>query len=617
MKFRWLVVLLVGFMSTSARGQQVDPRLTQIEQSAASPVEGQDSLAISARAEVLSFDLAARRQTEPAARALRYAGVLAMMAEDHRRAIPLFDRSAALCRAAADQACLGRALNNAAVAEQAAGGLLPSLARLRAAAAAFGAAGEAELAATTRFNAANVQLALGDSKGALDGYLAIERDYPRSTFALGLLTNKAAALLDLDQLTKAEQSANAALLLANSAQAREGYLADMRIVNLGTLAESAARRPNRAVAFARLEDAQALARRGGDRDRLNAALACLEVYARLGIAPDARACAETVERLRELEDEATQARALHLAATTFAALGDYRRGASLQRLAYEAVANQRRSELAVAAALAVADVGMTERDTLVDSVQGQRDAARALTDRLWLFGAAAIGALVAGAIAVFAWLLVRQRRRRDDAVIEERTRVARDLHDTALQGFTAVTMQLQAAARTAVREDAAALPALLSALARDAGASLAQVRNAVWQMRSPVLAAGDLRAAIADWLESRRNDQAAIDIDLDGLPERLGQLKAEALLRVVQEAVNNAIIHGEASKIAVGAHTEDGKLVMTIVDNGQGFEPTDAAAMGGHWGLLGMRERIEALGGTLAIDSAPGRGTTITAIIPA
>ncbi|MBY0284067.1 MAG: sensor histidine kinase [Sphingomonas sp.] len=617
MTFRWLVVLLFGFMGTSARGQQVDPRLTQIEQSAASPVDGQDNLAISARAEALSVDLAARHQTEPAARALRYAGVLAMMAEDHRRAIPLFDRSAALCRAAADQACLGRALNNAAVAEQAAGGLLPSLARLRAAAAAFGAAGEAELAATTRFNAANVQLALGDTKGALDGYLAIERDYPRSTFALGLLTNKAAALLALDQLTKAEQSANAALLLANSAQAREGYLADMRIVNLGTLAESAARRPNRAVAFARLEDAQALARRGGDRDRLNAALACLEVYARLGIAPDARACAETVERLRELEDEATQARALHLAATTFVGLGDYRRGASLQRLAYEAVANRRRSELAVAAALAVADVGMTERDTLVDSVQGQRDAARALTDRLWLFGAAAIGALVAGAIAVFAWLLVRQRRRRDDAVIEERTRVARDLHDTALQGFMAVTMQLQAAARTAAREDAAALPALLSALARDAGASLAQVRNAVWQMRSPMLASGDLRAAIADWLESRRNDQAGIDIDLDGLPGRLGQVKAEALLRVVQEAVNNAIIHGEARKMAVGAHSQDGKLVMTIVDNGKGFEPTDAAAMGGHWGLLGMRERIEALGGTLAIDSAPGRGTTITAIIPA
>jgi signal transduction histidine kinase len=617
MKFRLLVAVLAGFHGASAHGQQVDSRLTQIEQSAASAVEGQDNLAISARAEALSRDLAARRQTEPAARALRYAGVLAMMAEDHRRAIPLFDRSAALCRAAADQVCLGRALNNAAVAEQAAGGLLPSLARLRMAAAAFGAAGEAELAATTRFNAANVQLALGDSKGALSGYLAIERDYPRSTFALGLLTNKAAALLDLDQLAQAEQSANAALLLANSAQAREGYLADMRIVNLGTLAESAARRPNRAVAFAKLEAAQSLAQRGADRDRLNAALACLEVYARLGIAPDARVCAETVERLRQFEDEATQARALHLAATTFAALGDYRRGASLQRLAYEAVANQRRSELAVAAASAVADVGMTERDTLVDSVQGQRDAARAMTDRLWLFGAAAIGALVAGVIAVFAWLLVRQRRRREAAVIEERTRVARDLHDTALQGFMAVTMQLQVAARTAAREDTAALPALLSALARDAGASLTQVRNAVWQMRSPVSASGDLRAAIVDWLDSRRDDHAAIAIELDGLPQSLGQAKAEALLRVVQEAVNNAIIHGEANRIVVSAQPQDGKLVMTIADDGQGFEPTGAAAMGGHWGLLGMRERIEALGGTLAIESAPGRGTTIIATIPA
>jgi signal transduction histidine kinase len=616
MRHKWIIIVVAATLSPVAHAQQGDSRLAQIEQSAASPVEGQDNIAISARAEALSAELVKSGQNEPAARALRYAGVLAMMAEDHRRAVPLFDRSAALCRLARDQACLGRSLNNAAVALQATDGLISSLARLREAATAFNAAGEAELAATTRFNAANVQLVLGDSRGALTTYRAIERNYPRPTFALGLATNKAAALLDLNQLADADSSAKAALVLANIPAAREGYLANMRIVNLGTLAQSAARRPNRNVAFARLGEALALAQQGSERDQFNAALACLEIYARFGVTSSARACAETIERLRQLEDEGTQARALYLAANTLVVLGDPRRATSLQRLAYEKVAGQRRAELTSAAASAVADVGMTERDALVDRMQEQRDTERAHRDRLRLVGTMIIGVLIATAIALLVWMRMRQRHRRKKAVIEERARVARDLHDTALQGFTAVAMQLQAAAQKAARDDQAVLHTLLTSLARDAKASLAQVRNAVWQMRSPVSASGNLRAALVGWIESITRDETEIAIEPNDFPERLKRSQAEALLRVVQEAVTNAISHGEAKRINVSATCRDNTLTLMIADDGKGFEPTQAAAMGGHWGLLGMRERVESFGGTLSINSAPGQGTIITASIP-
>jgi signal transduction histidine kinase len=609
------LLLVLATISSAAAGQHVDARLTEIEKAAASPAEGQDHLAIAARAEALSRDLARRGQNEPAARALRYAGVLTMMAEEPARAIPLFDRSAALCRSANDQACLGRALNNSAVALQGTDNLVGSLARFRQAAAAFASAGDAELAANTRVNAANVQLVLGDSRGALEVYRVVERDYPRSTFALGLKTNMAAALLDLGRLADADRSANAALALAQRAEARASYLADMRIVNLGTLAESAARRSDRAAALARLGEAQSLAQKGEERDRFNAALACLEVHARLGSTPSTRACAETVERLRWMEDEGTQARALHLAANAFASLGDERRATALQRLAYEAVAEKRRAELASAAAAAVADVGMTERDTLVYTVQGERDAERATADRLRLFGAALFGALAVGMIALVAWMRGRQHRRRKEAVFDERIRVARDLHDTALQGFNALTMQLQAAARTTEGTGGAASSDLLAGLARDAQASLGQVRTAVWQMRSPLSASGDLKAAVIDWIKTRRDDRTNIKIELNDIAAQLGQNSAEALLRVIQEAVSNAAIHGEASQIIVSGTASDGHIRIIISDDGKGFTPTDAAAMGGHWGLLGMRERVEALGGTLNIESAPGQGTRITATV--
>jgi signal transduction histidine kinase len=609
-----LILALATLSDVNAQTLSLDEQLTAIETAAAEPKEGQNHLMLSKQAEILADKLTENGEIEPAARALRYGGVLAMMSEDFRRALSLFDRSSSLCRAAADQACLGRALNNSAVALQATNGLIPALARLQQASAAFSAAGEAELAATARFNATNIQLVIGDAQGALDAYQALERDYPNSTFALGLLTNKAASLINVSRPDEAEQVAKAALKLAQSPAASEGYLADMRVINLSTLAHAAALRRDKTGALSYLQKANQLAI--SDGDRFNAALGCLEIYSALNQLADATQCAETVERLNKLQEEATQARALQLAGRAYAAAGNYQRASQLQATAYQMIFEQRRSELSTEAALAIADVGLDERNALVNRMQDEQEQQRVRNERFRIVLATLAGALIAGMIALFFRMRSTQLRKREEAIFAERIRVARELHDTALQGFTAVNMQLRAAEKTARHKNDQPLLETLSTLVRDTQISLAQVRNAVWQMRSPVAASGNLRAALVDWLQARRETQPEIRTDFADLPLNLHRDHADALLRVVQEGLTNAVLHSQASHVDVSAKTDKQNLILTITDNGKGFVASDAAAMGGHWGLLGMRERIEALGGTLQIQTAPGSGTVLTARVP-
>lgn len=232
--------------------------------------------------------------------------------------------------------------------------------------------------------------------------------------------------------------------------------------------------------------------------------------------------------LRDAKDKTPsgQANIYRLAARVHADVGEFDTALNHAEQAYQTMRTVADTARGSTVTAAVARSAVVEREAALEltrtraALDAERAQARLVQTRVILSGI--LGAVILLGVIGFSRFRLVQARRRDNAVTEERTRVTRDLHDTALQGFMAVTMQLQVAARTAAGTDTAAM---LSSLARDAGASLAQVRNAVWQMRSPVLASGDLRAAIADWLESPRNDQAAIDIDLDGLPERLGQAR--------------------------------------------------------------------------------------------
>jgi signal transduction histidine kinase len=108
-----------------------------------------------------------------------------------------------------------------------------------------------------------------------------------------------------------------------------------------------------------------------------------------------------------------------------------------------------------------------------------------------------------------------------------------------------------------------------------------------------------------------------VQVDVTGQQNALPQEMEQHLLRIAQEAVNNAVKHASPGKIAIRLHMEARRLYLRIVDNGRGFEERDIfSSLGGHFGLMGMRERAERLGGELRLETQPGSGTTVEVTAP-
>jgi len=252
-----------------------------------------------------------------------------------------------------------------------------------------------------------------------------------------------------------------------------------------------------------------------------------------------------------------------------------------------------------------------------DGVPSRGEATLALRVRpLWYqtwwaggLGAAAVGAAGAGA----AWLVARARQRHREAelraVMAERTRVARELHDTLLGSMTGVAMQLDAAAAHAARPGGVSAATLEDVRDQTYGA-LAAARRSV----------SDLRAAEADGplrtsLEAAA-DRAFAGTDVDvrvehvGRPRRYAPAVEAEVLRVVAEALTNARKHADCRRVIVTCAYRRRGPRLRVRDDGRGFDP-DGDRPGGHWGLVGMRERAAAIGARLTVASAPGRGTDV------
>lgn len=239
-------------------------------------------------------------------------------------------------------------------------------------------------------------------------------------------------------------------------------------------------------------------------------------------------------------------------------------------------------------------------------------------------------ALVALAICATIVLVVRAsmraRIRRDaermqarfDAELGERTRLARELHDTLLQGFTGITLQLQAV-QSQVEKSPTQAAASLDRILTLADASLREARTMVWDMRAPELGQQDLASALeAGARAAIGGADIALTCAVDGPRRRLSPFLETALLRIGREAVVNAVKHAHATTIAVRLVFSAGSLTVTVEDNGRGL-PTDAhdaTSDNGHWGVRGMRERAQQIGGTFTMRSAPGSGTCVEVVVP-
>jgi len=202
------------------------------------------------------------------------------------------------------------------------------------------------------------------------------------------------------------------------------------------------------------------------------------------------------------------------------------------------------------------------------------------------------------------------------AVLDERTRLAREIHDTLLQGFTGVALQLLAATSrvSGPPEVVAALHDLITLSQK----TLEDARHAVWDIRSPSLASEDFATALRSSAEDRLHGTGVnLELGIEGTPRPLDSAVEATVLRVVQEAVANVVKHAAAKRVQIILGYQAKGIRLSVIDDGRGFvmEP-DGGTYGGHWGLLGMRERTSQIRGELSVESAPGQGTRIVLAAP-
>ena len=238
---------------------------------------------------------------------------------------------------------------------------------------------------------------------------------------------------------------------------------------------------------------------------------------------------------------------------------------------------------------------------------------------------AVIGALFAILIGVFAWnrslnKLAERRGRellreqiehvKSDLKVEERTRLAVELHDSLAQSLTGVSMEIETAKELKGNAPADMLSHLNFA-ARTLMSCRNELRNCLWDLRSQALEEKSMDKAIKRTLLPYVND-SRIAVRFNIPRTRLSDNTAHILLCIIRELVLNAIRHGNASSIHVTGVLDGGELKFSVRDNGSGFDPENyPGVLQGHFGLQGIHERIEQLGGTLNIESAVGSGTRV------
>ncbi len=225
-------------------------------------------------------------------------------------------------------------------------------------------------------------------------------------------------------------------------------------------------------------------------------------------------------------------------------------------------------------------------------------------------------ALGAGA---FAWWLLRLRLQQleaKSAVLGERNRMAREIHDHLAQGFTGVLLQIEAAEAKLARLQGDPEPVLtrLDHARKLAVASLQEARRSVMALRPHRPEGTNLLGALRV-LSDRLLAGTEIQVELaqTGEPRPLGRRVEEELLRMAQEALTNALRHGKARWVRVVLQYEGRQVRLNIEDDGQGFDPSADAA---GYGMRSIRESVRQLRGRIDIDSSPGLGTRITITLP-
>lgn len=211
---------------------------------------------------------------------------------------------------------------------------------------------------------------------------------------------------------------------------------------------------------------------------------------------------------------------------------------------------------------------------------------------------------------IYMWR-VRQVESRFKAVLAERNRIAREIHDTLAQGLVAVSMQLQLVGRILSQSTDAARQHLDQAqeLVR---AGLDDARRAIWELRSQNTENQDLASQLLQTAERvTAPSEIKTQVQVHGTYRPLPAPVEKELLRIAQEAVTNVVRHAAATHIEILLNFTPRSVKMTIIDDGHGFAPDAPSIANGHFGITGMKERAQQIGGSLTVTSKEGEGTQV------
>ncbi len=293
--------------------------------------------------------------------------------------------------------------------------------------------------------------------------------------------------------------------------------------------------------------------------------------------------------------------------TTLAALGDW-----------EAVRLRLDTELKRIESTTSAHVKSIDRDLdeeLPRAVLNMRDVQRKI---LLIVPATAISTVLVAAF--FGWAIARRiLELRLEERVSERTRIARELHDTLLQSFQGVLLNFSGVTYL-IRDREAALERVIG----QARKAIADGRDAVQGLRRSTVVSSDLARAISALGEELAADQTQqncpeFHMHVEGAARELAPLVRDEVQRIASEALRNAFRHAQAGRIEVEIQYDRRQLRLRVVDNGKGIDQKVLSGSGrqGHFGLAGLHERARLVGGKMAISSELGSGTEIELVIPA
>lgn len=238
----------------------------------------------------------------------------------------------------------------------------------------------------------------------------------------------------------------------------------------------------------------------------------------------------------------------------------------------------------------------------------------------WTLGHTGVMVMMLGLVAAIGTVGIRTHARRKhqeyQAVLTERIRVARELHDTIEQGMAGISLQLEAVAGSLQTSPDAARRSL-DVAKQMLRYSLEETRRSVLDLRSQALESRDLVGALTDLAQQMTaGGPTTAHVRVVGTPRRLDAAQEHHLLRIGLEALTNALKHAASSRIDIELSFQSDGTSLVVRDDGRGLWPGRSEPHGEHFGLKGVRERVDKLGGVLEITSNPGVGTRLAVTVP-